>query len=367
MASRYSPFSVLEGKALSTELGYLAQTVVVDNLTASWIFIQQAGRYVPPFTYGATFGLGAGVQVAQATWQTPPGIVAPTVGAGQAQLTFTSEALPPSNGQQVIVPSQQVPCNATAGANAVQVTPTTFKTGLTGVSPLNAVVVVNVPAGANSVALVGPLSAFTTSVQMVGVQTGTTYMSVTAGNSSSGFIATPLFALIETGADKQVTLTITVGAGDVSGSGVLQVVANFGTQVVAVENTGTPLQVTGIGGTPVVTQFGPIAAGFQQLGSAANTLNLLSLPAPGAGRVNRLSQLNVSWFGAAPAVGTPIFVEDSTNTIVWILYVEAAQKPTQVVFTVPLAVSTGDGTLKVGANPGGGAAVSVLSGAYSVY
>lgn len=262
MSDRYSSFTVAEGMPLSSDLGFLANTVIVDNVTASWLFMPNAGRYVPPFTYGATFPLGAGVQVAQAAWRTPPGVTAPTAGSGQAQLTFTDAVLAPSNGQPVVIPSQQVvltpppqaswtvsqasPPNITGNLVSFTVGPSGPGSSIAGDFA--------VPAGTNSLIIDGGTfssngsNQCTFSLTVTGKTTGTVYLAASSVVGTSQAPPQPPFAcIVSPAADPVVTVRVAVNAlfSNNAVTGTFEIVASFGTQAVAVEGVSgaTPIPV----------------------------------------------------------------------------------------------------------------------------
>lgn len=332
MGDRYSAFTAAEGTTLSSDLGFLANTVVVDNLTASWLFMPNVGRFVPPFTYGATFPLGAGVQVAQALWRTPPGVTAPTAGTGQAQLTFTSAALPPSNGVPVIIPSQQVPLPVSAvvslsnpggSGSAATVGQTTINLGTTQASKV--VVQYAVPAGANSLIIVGnatgaQTSEFNFSITVRGTTTNTFYTAGSSGAANTGSQGPPpLAVVIASAADTTIEVTYTGNASGVVAT--FEVCAVFGTQAIAVQNTpatiltvqggqagggsntpGDVLSTGGFGGT----------SGFKQTNNGA----VIFTNTPDSTHFVHLMSITVQ-FGGAPSGAPSLTVVGSLQGTIW--------------------------------------------------
>lgn len=92
------PFYVAEGVPLNQAVGFVANCVIVDNLTSSWLYVPGGARFVPPYQYGAIVPLKQG-DAANITWPVPTGIVAGPVGKGTAICTFTDADLPTSIGQ----------------------------------------------------------------------------------------------------------------------------------------------------------------------------------------------------------------------------------------------------------------------------
>jgi len=378
---RYSAFTVAEQQQLSAELGFLAASVVADNLTASWLSIPGAGRYVPPFTYGATFPLGAGVQVAQALWRTPPGITPPTAGAGQAQLTFTSDTLVPSNGQPVVIPSQQVPlpvASVILATNGASATVGQVVMGLGAGTNSVLQVLINVPAGANSLIICGNRigaspGATQYSVTVQGTTTNTLYVTE-VGGAAGVSVTPPVACIVSPSADPVVRVTITNQVAQTAAS-TFVIVASFGTQAVDVSPGGEPIAVAGANGNPVSTQVGTFGQTFLGISgvNAAQTVTLTN-PNPGVTQV-RLSSMVVSWSGGttgAPSV--TVFDSSGTNPL-WEVIIPSSTttNPTgpnggSWTFPIPLATITGNGGLVITVTAAGAAGIaSVVTGVYGTY
>lgn len=291
MPLQVTEFDVTEQVRLNRQLGFIAHSVTVDNLSASWLRVQGCGRFVPPFTYGFAGSLIGGTQQANVTWETPIGILPPTAGAGQAQIIYTAGDLAPSNGQPVVTPTQQVICTvdpasvvtgfigATASLSANKVT---FDAN--GNSPGGQIVSfdVTVPAGANSLILDGVLLYVTlgtpagAQVQVTGKTTGTLYLNTAAPSVSPSLgqqPQLPAFCVVSPAADSKVTVIVSAnilgGSGaDVSGS--IEVIASFGVTSVAVEGGGTPVTVATAVGNPTF-----VIPGIQPP-SGSSALNLVA-------------------------------------------------------------------------------------------
>lgn len=93
-------FYVTEGTPLNQSLGFVARSVIIDNLTSSWLYVPTASRFVPPYQYAATLTI-SGSDAADITWPVPTGIVAGPAGNGSAICTFVSDALAPNIGQPI--------------------------------------------------------------------------------------------------------------------------------------------------------------------------------------------------------------------------------------------------------------------------
>lgn len=333
MGDRYSAFAVTEGKPLSSDLGFLAHTVIVDNITPSWLDMRQnVGRFIPPFTYGATFPLGAGIQVAQAAWATPPALQAPTVAGGQAQLTFTSAALPPSNGQQVVVPTQATLCTIASSSGLVnQTAPKVGATSFTitgGTS--SGTVVFNVPPGTSSLTILCTGTALA-GLLVQGVQSGVQY--VPQGTALQNLLGTvsPLSFTFTSAADQQISFSFGTGSG-----GTVSISATSAPQAVNVENnSGLPVFVQAPGvpiqyatsqtlttqefATPVVTvppAFGNGAA-ISTVGYGASVASLGSLTLVAAPSTARLYILHWSICMQNPNATNPAnaILEDTAGNV----------------------------------------------------
>lgn len=244
---------VTEQTPIQTQLTFRAHSVLVDNYTPSYIWLSDAGRFVAPFTQGFVAPLN-GCQTADVRWITPPGILVPTPGTGQAQVTFTAEVVTPSSGTQVVIPSQQIPCPITSvisvsgTGSSANLRDTSFILG-TGAG---ATVVVNValPAGANSVMVIGgrtPGSSILTpsfNVIISGVESGALYdtVAVVGQNNGSQVVA----SVVSSAGDQHLRINVSSAAG-LFLAGTFRVEASFSTQAVQVQNNGSPLTVTGTG------------------------------------------------------------------------------------------------------------------------
>lgn len=94
--------TIKEGVVSDVPLTLLGNGVTVDNLSASWIQLPDANRFVPPFTHGFTTSLLAATQQLRVNWYTPNGIMSPTAGQGTATMTVSTQALPFNPGVVVV-------------------------------------------------------------------------------------------------------------------------------------------------------------------------------------------------------------------------------------------------------------------------
>ncbi len=82
---------VAEGSALVASQP-TAQSMVIDNYSASYLYCSEAGVYVPPM-FGRIIGLPSPLSSVTLMWQTPPGVPVPTPGAppGYATCIFSNQ------------------------------------------------------------------------------------------------------------------------------------------------------------------------------------------------------------------------------------------------------------------------------------
>jgi hypothetical protein len=117
------------GLPLSQNLGFEAAAVVCDNYTSSYLTLTDAGKTIPPWTYGAVVSLPPGIRWANATLTaTVPAISGPPVPVVQASLTWTDQPLPAAPGhllQQSSYANQTLVGNVKATAGNT-VTPAPF-------------------------------------------------------------------------------------------------------------------------------------------------------------------------------------------------------------------------------------------------
>jgi hypothetical protein len=238
-----------EGTESSTSLTFEARTVQVHNLTASWLYVPDAGQPVPPFTYGAVLPL-QGTSQARVSWATPSGITPATVGTGTTTFLWLEDALPPSNGQQVVIPSQQVACPITAVGTVVGAKSSAMKGATTWIldSTNGSTVTVDValPTGANSIILDGGNAALglpflSRKISVQGLQSFTFYFSNSASTATP--VRLPLAVVIGSGVDRTLRIH-TAANGDDSLPFTFTALASFGTQAVSVQTNGQPLSVS---------------------------------------------------------------------------------------------------------------------------
>lgn len=77
--------------------GFIVQSIRVDNLSASWLYLHEANYYVPPYYYGVVVNI-PGTDAPTIEWKTPPTINPNPVGTGQARIEFFDVTQSPSPG-----------------------------------------------------------------------------------------------------------------------------------------------------------------------------------------------------------------------------------------------------------------------------
>lgn len=303
-----------EGIAQALPLTFEARAVQIHNLSSSWLYVPDAGQPVPPYTYGAVLPL-QGTSQARITWQTPSGLLPPTVGKGQATALWVDDSLPPSNGQQVVIPSQQVVCpielvvaSHSAGGSATfttdkpvpNATEVTYDLKAPGLESASVALTIPVPPGANSLVIDGTITnldgtADSYSLTATGSTTNTTYLNITEPIGPGAVLQPPFAFIITPAADSTVIVSLGLGGLNLQElTGTLKVVASFGTQAVAVQPGGAPLPVNlnnvlfdGSGNLDVAVQnrliVGPNGTALPFAASLASGTNLTILAANSMG------------------------------------------------------------------------------------
>lgn len=163
------------GNALRQSLGFVAQTVVCDNYTSSYLVLTDVGKTIPPWYYGAVVSLPPGLNRASAQLvATTPAIPGPPVPTAEATLTWVDVALQPDPGhplQQVTTQQETVLGTVSASAGASSTKDFT------------------VPAGTLAVGFAtysGSGLSTAESVTIQGDQTGMQYFDVASASSSDG-------------------------------------------------------------------------------------------------------------------------------------------------------------------------------------
>jgi hypothetical protein len=203
--------NVAEGQPLQQSLGFVANSVTINNITQSWAYERMTQTFIPPYQYGVIIVL-PGSDVAEIQWQTPTSLPVGPVGTGTLAATYTTTTLVPSNGMSVF--TQQTTL-VLGKANPPGTTDFTL------------------PAGCQALLIVTTAPG-TVSVEVAGVATGDIYFFGTGGQE--GGIIVPISAL------NDPIVAITNG-----GPNPLTVIALFTSQPEPI----TEVAVTGSGGGPV--------------------------------------------------------------------------------------------------------------------
>lgn len=200
------------GRPLGVSLGFGARAVVVDNYTSSYVLLPDAGKTIPPWTYGAVVTLPPeGIRQARASLvPTVPAVPGPPVPVSETALTWTDQLLSADPGhllQQSAYGLQQVIGSLTAATGAL-VTKT-----------------FDVPAGTQAIGFeVYGTVGIPQLVQVQGHTTGNTYLSASNPPPTGGPQMAP-FGSSDTQVDVSLT-AIAVGSSkiDVIASPLLPVV-----------------------------------------------------------------------------------------------------------------------------------------------
>jgi hypothetical protein len=95
---------ILASTRLDQQLGFPAHSVMIDNPTTQWFFLQSAQRFVAPGLMNAVWQIPKASTQAQGQWRAPSPVAQAGLGtANQITLTFCEAYLMPSPG--VIIPS----------------------------------------------------------------------------------------------------------------------------------------------------------------------------------------------------------------------------------------------------------------------
>src|ERR1700722_9098871 len=99
--------NVTEGQPLNASLGFVANSVTINNITQSWAYVSAAQQFIPPYQYGVVLNL-PGTDTGDIVWQTPTSLPVGPVGSGTLTATYTTATLTPSNGMSVFTQQTQV-------------------------------------------------------------------------------------------------------------------------------------------------------------------------------------------------------------------------------------------------------------------
>ena len=307
MSGRYDRFTTAEGTPLSRTLTFPAQTVIIDNISASWAYSTDGGRSIPPWTYGVTLPVSGTTQAAL-SWNTPAGLHSPVPAGGTATLIYTDDVLAPSNGTQVVTPSQQVPCPVETSPSFSNVTAASLGTStatIVGGGVTTAAWRVRLSPGINSFLVLTSDNSNPVNISVTGVQSGNNYVVISTADA-------PTVASIVGAIDTELDITLTSTA--VLDNTQWTTLGSYSTQAVAVTTGAEPLVVSGRNSAPVSTSLNP-AAGESAVSSAANTAVSIVLTAVAARRWV-IDTVTASFSG--PTAGSPsLLIANDGGTTVW--------------------------------------------------
>jgi hypothetical protein len=234
--------NVAEGKELNISLGFVANSVTINNLTQSWCYEKQSQTFIPPYQYGVVIPI-PGTDTGDIQWRTPTSLPVGPVGSGVLSATYTSASLVPSNGVSVFTQQTQI---------------------VLGVVPTSGFTTFVLPGGCQGL-LITQISATTgVAVTVTGVTTGNNYFS---GTSPPGLA---LIVPVSPTSDRSVTVT------DQRADGGLSVIALFTsppepvTLITTLPPANASTNLTEIGGTAVSdTVPGMLDVNLQDVGGVA--------------------------------------------------------------------------------------------------
>lgn len=98
--AKYSPQYILtqQNPNIEQQLGFVANSAIVDNYTNAFVDVEGGNRSIPPFTWGAVVNVG-GTQVATAKLvQTTPASIGPAVPSQGCTIVYTDAVIAPQPG-----------------------------------------------------------------------------------------------------------------------------------------------------------------------------------------------------------------------------------------------------------------------------
>lgn len=279
------------GQALATTLGFTAASVICDNYTSNYLTLPDAGKTIPPWTYGAVVPLPDGIRQANATLTpTVPAVAGPPVPIIQASLTWTDQVLPADPGhllQQSQYGQQTLVANIAGAANHT-IGPKTFA----------------VPAGTQSIGFLvreDGSNAIPQSLTIQGTQSRQNYVLTTTFSTTSGV----QWFNFSSASDSSVDVTLITNVLNPSSVDVLASPLVMAPDVVVAVGNVLPVELTDGSGNPIAID-NP-SAGVRSVGVSLFD----ATPAPWQASTNSASQ-NTSINAGATA--TFIAASGSTKT-----------------------------------------------------
>lgn len=99
--AQWSRFDVVTNVADDKNLGFMAHSAVIDNMTNQWAYLKSARDYLPPNTIGKIIHFPMGTQKHEIVWEAPPGLaqVGPTANCILV-ITYFEKEFAPSAGSK---------------------------------------------------------------------------------------------------------------------------------------------------------------------------------------------------------------------------------------------------------------------------
>jgi len=92
------------GVNIDDELGFPVHSIIIDNPTSQWIWLESAARSIPPGNMDRVVQVPRASTKAQIRWRAPAGVAQPGAGAAvAATITFCEAFLQPSPGLYISV------------------------------------------------------------------------------------------------------------------------------------------------------------------------------------------------------------------------------------------------------------------------
>lgn len=303
------------GRPLGVSLGFGARAVVVDNYTSSYVLLPDAGKTIPPWTYGAVVTLPPeGVRQARASLvPTVPAVPGPPVPVSETALTWTDQLLSADPGH--LLQQSQYTNRQKLYPDGVAIPVITNTPSFTVGAGATVTKTFTLPAGTVEIRILATASGllFAYSLLVSGRQTVEQYFG--DPNAPGTAVAVPVPTLpftipVELDWDTQVDLTV---VGDP-----VRVVSLFVSALTAAEapgQAGAASSVTVLGASAIAPRkFDWFVSGSFDGAVGAPSL---SNPAPGANLASQLAAYTCSVINSVATgyVGTVAFADANPATI----------------------------------------------------
>lgn len=227
------------GDQIAQQLGFVAKSVVVDNLTSSFVRVSGASRDVPPWMWGVVVPI-TGSQVAQASLiGVTPAVPTLPVPSAVATLTFSDQDVSATSGYAL----QQY---MTAGEQAASGSPfTVTRNGI-----LQVLGQFTIPAGSQDLLIATPVAADIATFQVIGLQSGIHY---DAG--SFNIVRQRNYVRLHPTLDTSVQVQVV--PVNVGGTASVNLVFMFSNYLVATDQgTAEPVSIVNIQNNPIGSRLG---------------------------------------------------------------------------------------------------------------